>query len=95
MSLLQLCVLNLGPLQVTVTNALSGATIKTVTFKYQPEEVQFASGAGIATADAHLDQLVSVNVGKRTLYLFEVCTTFLHTIFVRGFILAVPQANIA
>lgn len=55
-----------------MTNTHSGATVKTVAFKLRPVEIHFAAATGNAAADPHLDQLVSVNVGKRTLYLFEV-----------------------
>ena len=56
-----------------MVNAYTGLTAKTVTFKLPPEEVHFASSADAVNTDPHLDQLVSVNVGKQTLYLFEVC----------------------
>ena len=59
--------------KVTVVNAYSGKTIKTTLFKLKPQEVKFASGdLGQAVIEPHLDQLVSVNLGRETLYLFEV-----------------------
>ncbi|KAK9791815.1 hypothetical protein WJX73_007446 [Symbiochloris irregularis] len=58
--------------QVTVTDVITGATVKTVTFGLDPQAVAFASQNCVGEPDVNLDQLVSVSIGSRTLYIFEV-----------------------
>ena len=58
-------------LQVSISQGISGDTVRTFTLKLEPRELFFADKKEEGAQTRHADTTVSINVGGRNLYLVQ------------------------